>query len=346
MELNVFMRELESALVQRGIPNETALRHVSNLKRTFTEDDLSEIEAMRSNEQIDALADSLAVILNRKRSQQPPVPAEPQPEPDFSVQSGFDPGPVPEQSGQDSPFLIDPGEIPQQTAPPDTIQTAQPRPGQNRPAAGGRQNGKADDYPTAAYPLSRDADPYDNEEDEPSVSRKPRKKPAQAPAGRRKEQQKSVDDYFEYAPDAAPSTKGMIIFWLLFFVTLPLTIVLAAALFGIFAGLFVAMAVLIVASIAVVIALVAGGSVASLVAVVFGITQLLHIGGGTLIAGLYEIGLGVMVAGIVLFFAVLLYNFAIRFLPWVMGKLGTFLGFLCGKVKDLFLYLRRECYQL
>ena len=134
MELNVFMRELESALVQRGIPNETALRHVSNLKRTFTEDDLSEIEAMRSNEQIDALADSLAVILNRKRSQQPPVPAEPQPEPEFSVQSGFDPGPVPEQSGQDSPFLIDPGEIPQQTAPPDTIQTAQPRPGQNRPA--------------------------------------------------------------------------------------------------------------------------------------------------------------------------------------------------------------------
>ena len=47
-----------------------------------------------------------------------------------------------------------------------------------------------------------------------------------------------------------------------------------------------------------------------------------------------------------LFLSVLLYNFAIRFLPWVMSKLGSFLGYLCGKAKDLFLYLRRECYQL
>ena len=337
MELNVFMRELESALVQRGIPNETALRHVSNLKRTFTEDDLSEIEAMRSNEQIEALADSLAVILNRKRSAQAPAPAETPPEPEFNVQSGFDPGPVPEQSAQDSPFLIDPDEF--------SVPSSPPRPVQAKAVQAGRQSGKAEDYPTAAYPLEQDADPYGDEaEDEPVTPRKPRKKAAQPP--RRKEQRKSVDDYFEYAPDAAPSTKGMIIFWLAFFVLLLPMIVVAAAVFLIFAGLFVAMAGLIVASIAVVIALVAGGSVASLVAVVFGITQLLHIGGGTLIAGLYEIGLGVMTAGIVLFFSVLLYNFAIRFLPWVMGKLGTFLGFLCGKAKDLFLYLRRECYQL
>ena len=338
MELNVFMRELESALVQRGIPNETALRHVSNLKRTFTEDDLSEIESMRSNEQIEALADSLAVILNRKRAPQPPAPAETQPEPEFNVQSGFDPGPVPEQSDQDPPFLMDPDEFSVQPPP-------APRPVQPRNAQAGRQSGRADDYPTAAYPLGQEADPYDDdaEEDLPAP-RKPRKKAAQPP--RRKEQRKSVDDYFEYAPDAAPSTKGMIIFWLSFFVLLLPMIAVAAAVFLIFAGLFVAMAILIVASIAVVIALVAGGSVASLVAVVFGITQLLHIGGGTLIAGLYEIGLGVMTAGIVLFFSVLLYNFAIRFLPWVMGRLGTFLGFLCGKAKDLFLYLRRECYQL
>ena len=65
-----------------------------------------------------------------------------------------------------------------------------------------------------------------------------------------------------------------------------------------------------------------------------------------MIAGIYEIGLGVMVAGLVLFVSVLLYNFAIRFLPWVISKLGTFLRYLCGKLKDLFLYVRRECYQL
>ncbi|MBQ3957178.1 MAG: hypothetical protein II680_14915, partial [Clostridia bacterium] len=71
MELNVFMRELESALVQRGIPDETALRHVSNLRRTFTNEDLSEIQAIQSSAEINQLADSIAAILNKNRRTAP-----------------------------------------------------------------------------------------------------------------------------------------------------------------------------------------------------------------------------------------------------------------------------------
>ena len=347
MELNVFMRELESALVQRGIPNETALRHVSNLKRTLTEDDLSEIEGMRSSEQIDALADSLAVILNRKRTAQTQPAADRPPMDVLTRDDGTDAAPYP--PAQNAPYSSLSEDEPQPGMPDPAGNAAQrpSRPPQERPPSSGRPSPvPQEDYP-AAYPLSGSS--YDDEEEDESEPvqeyRKPRKKEPPAPA-RRKEQRKSVDDYFEYGPDAAPSTKGMIIFWVGLFITLPITIAIAAVVFGIFAVLFVAMAALIVASIAVVIALVAGGAVTSLVAVVFGITQLFHIGGGTVIAGIYEIGLGVMVAGIVLFLSVLLYNFAIRFLPWVIGKLGTFLSFLCGKAKDLFLYVRRECYQL
>ena len=40
MELNFFMRELEGALIERGIPSDTAKKHVLTLKRTFTTDDL------------------------------------------------------------------------------------------------------------------------------------------------------------------------------------------------------------------------------------------------------------------------------------------------------------------
>jgi len=68
MELNIFMRELESALIRRGIPNETALKHVSNLRRTFTTDDLTEIEAIQSTDEIEQLADSISVILNKNRN--------------------------------------------------------------------------------------------------------------------------------------------------------------------------------------------------------------------------------------------------------------------------------------
>ena len=62
------MRELENALVKRGIPNDTAFKHVSNLRRTFTSDDLSEIEAIQTREEIDELADSISLILNKNRT--------------------------------------------------------------------------------------------------------------------------------------------------------------------------------------------------------------------------------------------------------------------------------------
>ena len=295
MELNVFMRELESALVQRGIPDETALRHVSNLRRTFTNEDLSEIQAIQSSAEINQLADSIAAILNKNRRTAPaPEVLPPENEPD---------APLP-------------------AAPSAKIQPA-PQ--------------------TSVRPA--DEIPYDDPAPEPPPRRQqPARSDSRSSASPRRREQ--VDDYFEYAPDAAPSTKGMILFWVGLFITLPLTLGIVIAMFAVFAVLFVVLSALIVASIIAVIGVVAAGAVASLVAIIFGITQLFGIGGGTVIAGIYEIGLGVMVAGLVLFVSVLLYNFAIRFLPWVISKLGTFLRYLCGKLKDLFLYVRRECYQL
>ena len=64
MELNIFMHELKKALVERGIPEETAAKHVSNLSRSFTNDDLSEINAIRSYEEVQQLApgDSSAIF--------------------------------------------------------------------------------------------------------------------------------------------------------------------------------------------------------------------------------------------------------------------------------------------
>ena len=95
MELNIFMRELESALVKRGIQDETARKHVANLRRTFTSDDLSEISVIRSTTEIEELADSISLILNKNtqsiRPAQPPKPVpapKPQPivpEPDIMV---------------------------------------------------------------------------------------------------------------------------------------------------------------------------------------------------------------------------------------------------------------------
>lgn len=269
MELNIFMRELESALVKRGIPDETALKHVSNLRRSFTSDDLSEIEAITSGEEVEQLAESIAVILNKNKKN----------------------APRPQTEARD-------------------VQLS----------------------PQVSVSVPR-------QERISSTTSMPKKKPA------KKNVSPSVnygDDYYDYSAQPVPSTKGMLVFWIGLFVTLPISLGILVAIFGAFAAVFVGLAAVIVAGIAVLIALVAAGAGVSLIGIIFGITQLFSF----FAAGIYEIGLGVMVAGAVLFVAVLIYNFSIRLIPWLITQVGNLLGFVCRKLKSLFFIIRRECYKL
>ncbi|MBE6599413.1 MAG: hypothetical protein E7638_08235 [Ruminococcaceae bacterium] len=154
--------------------------------------------------------------------------------------------------------------------------------------------------------------------------------------------QEDDEDFFEVSDGADKTQKGFYTFWGAFVLTLPITLTLTAAFFGLFAGVFAALAAILVGLIAGVIAMAALGAGVSLVGIIFGVTQLFSFAA----AGLYEIGLGVMVIGIVMISCILVYNIAVRFLPWVMGKVAVLLRFTCGKLRDLFLHLRRECYRL
>lgn len=298
MELNIFMRELESALVERGISDETAKKHVSNLRRTFTSDDLSEIEAIQSGSEIEQLADSISLILNRNTRN--------------AVSQADNITPPAEPAPQKQPPTPKPAAPRPQTAAP-ANRAVSPRPEVSAPAPA-----------KAARPAPVPQNP-----------------PAQ-PHSRKLELPEDEEEFYSYAPGKDVTTRGMLIFWIGLFLTLPLTLGLAAVLFGSFAVLFVGLAAMIVALIAVLVVVAACGAGVSLVGIIFGITQLFTF----LAAGIYEIGLGIMVAGAVLFVSILLYNIAIRFLPWLISLLGNFLGWLCGKVKTLFFVVRRECYKL
>lgn len=280
MELNIFMRELQSALEQRGIPEELAAKQVSNFRRSFTEDDLSEIEAIQTNDEIDQLADSISAAIVKKMKAaraaqasgtQAPVPTAPEPR--------TPPKPVPEEAPPVRP-------APQPKSPP-----------KQKPA-----------------PKQDVRDLFDDD----------------------------ADEYFEYSPESATTTRGMILFWVGLFLTLPLTIAILAGIFLIFAALFIGLAALVVAGCVVLAGVTAAGAVVSLVGIIFGITQLFSF----VAAGIYEIGLGIMVAGAVLFVAVLIYNISVRFFPWLIVQVGTLMGFVYGKLRELFLLIRRECYKL
>ncbi len=146
-----------------------------------------------------------------------------------------------------------------------------------------------------------------------------------------------LPDYIEEEP--APNSR---MFWILFAASLPLTIPLALAGLALFVILWGALAALIIGSVAALVAVAAGGTALSLVGIIYGVIQLFN----SFPVGLYEIGLGVTVAGAVMFVGILLYNFAIRLMPWVIRQTARLLRYLIRRLRVLFNFLRRECAKL
>ena len=62
--------------------------------------------------------------------------------------------------------------------------------------------------------------------------------------------------------------------------------------------------------------------------------------------GIYEIGFGIIVAGASLLGGVLLYNFAIRFMPFAIKKTAEFFMFCLGRVRVLLHEFKRRCFEV
>lgn len=143
---------------------------------------------------------------------------------------------------------------------------------------------------------------------------------------------------------APPSPRGRAVFWTVLICTLPLTLVLLAVYFAAFGVGFAALISIIIALFAALIGGVAVGATVSLVGVIYGIVQLItEISAAP---GLYEIGLGLSVAGIVMIAGILIYNLAIRLLPWVIRLLGKLFAICTGKLKNLIKSAKEACYKL
>lgn len=132
------------------------------------------------------------------------------------------------------------------------------------------------------------------------------------------------------------------IFWVLFAVSLPLTIPLGLAALSLFLIVWAALAAMIIVSIALVIGGAAVGTALSLVGIIYGISQLFS----CVPIGLYELGLGVLAGSAAMFICILLYNFAIRLLPLLIKLVGRLFRYLWGRLRVLFVFLRKECAKL
>jgi len=148
-------------------------------------------------------------------------------------------------------------------------------------------------------------------------------------------------DYQKIDPSAFDDdipVKGSLAFWLIFILTLPITIPIIAAFCLIFIAVFAALAVLIVGFIALLVVDVIAGTALSLVGIIYGITQTFTV----VPIGLYEIGLGIIIGGAALFIGILFYNAAIRLLPFLCRKWYDFFCFCFRQLGRLFKYLKKE----
>ena len=128
-------------------------------------------------------------------------------------------------------------------------------------------------------------------------------------------------------------------FWLLFILTLPLTAITLAITGSVFALAFFAIAVIILISVGVLVLITALGTVVSVLGLIFGVSQMLS----NLPVALYECGIAICVGSIALFCGILVYNFAVRLMPFLAKCLLIFMRFVFRKYRELYIYLKREC---
>lgn len=147
----------------------------------------------------------------------------------------------------------------------------------------------------------------------------------------------TLPDYTEKEP-----IKTGYIFWILFAVSLPITVPLALLVLAVFAALWAAISAVIIGAIAALVGLVTIGCAASLIGIIYGISQLFV----SVPVGLYEIGIATVIAGVVMFIGILLYNFAVRLMPILSKLVFKLFKFTLAKLKVLFNYLRRESAKL
>ncbi len=146
-----------------------------------------------------------------------------------------------------------------------------------------------------------------------------------------------LPDYTE--EEEIPSSK---MFWILFGISLPITLPLFLAVVGAFAVVWLGLAGLLAASVGALTALVACGAAGSLIGIVYGVIQLFV----SVPVGLYEIGIGVIIAGVVMFLGILIYNFAVRLIPLLMKLWWRLFLHVLEKLKCLFNFLRKESVKL
>lgn len=147
----------------------------------------------------------------------------------------------------------------------------------------------------------------------------------------------------ESASEYVPCDKPRLLTFLLALICAPTILLILGAAFGLFGGVFMLLAVSILFIVIAIIAIVGVGSVLSVAALLYGATQVLS---SPRYVGFHEIGFGLLVAGITMAASILLYNAAIRLIPFLYLQMGKLLKLFSRKLVTFAKNAVKGCEQL
>ena len=148
-----------------------------------------------------------------------------------------------------------------------------------------------------------------------------------------------TDEYIEYEiSNTAFEKRSSSKFVLVTIASSPLWLIAAVLFILPFAALFLLEIAIITALIALLAVCAALGTAAALTGIIYGVIQMFS----SPAAGLYEIGFGVIIGGVALVCGILLYNGAVRLMPYVMKKSVRLLKFTFSKVMPLLSEYKRR----
>ncbi len=134
-----------------------------------------------------------------------------------------------------------------------------------------------------------------------------------------------------------------LLFTILTVLAFPLLLFAAFIVLGAIFSIYFALAALVIAIVAAIVAVVCGGGLTSLVALLYGATQIMQ---EPRYVGMHEIGFALIVIGATILISVLLYNLSIKLIPWVLSKASVIFKFIIVHVKRLAEKARKGCENL
>ncbi len=188
---------------------------------------------------------------------------------------------------------------------------------------------------------SDDASVSDNPEKMTEVQEKA--SPAKRDKRRKKKQKEKPSEMLsawedDIADVNAGRARSLGKFWLFFLISFPIALAAMISTVVVFTVLFFLIAVLIILFVAALVAITAVGTLVSVFGLIFGVAQMLT----SPPIGIYECGLAIMFGSAAMFVGILIYNIAVRLLPFIAKCLLRLFKLIFRQIKRFYVFFERR----